>query len=85
MRIEDMKTRPRKSNEEFDNSAEPVWKHDKDGNAILVINKNQSTSDAGTQHLDFTEHRNTWRPSYDDTFKHKKSNDFEEDMYESDE
>lgn len=76
MRIEDMKTRPRKNSEEVE-TGDPIWKFDKSGNAILV----ESTSEVSTGHVSIQvkDIKNQWRPAYGDNFSRAKNNDFLED------
>ena len=64
MRINDMKTRPRKSSEimapKYD---DPEWTHDQNGNAILKSDKNSK----GTKKFspsELSEGQGRWRPGY---------------------
>ena len=82
MRIEDMKTRPRKSNDEYDTSNEPVWKFDKEGNAFLVPNKEKPNEENINLHT--TEIVGAWRSGNVDSFKPSKTNDFEEGEFDED-
>lgn len=63
MRAEDMKTTPRKANDNEDKSMdEPQWVHDKEGNAIL-ISKPKQLKDNSNQNESLEGHGG-WRPAY---------------------
>lgn len=63
MRIDDMRTRPRKSSDLSESDLnEPKWKFDKDGNAILIENVEEKTKKI--KHGEKLEGTGGWRPGY---------------------
>ena len=82
MRIEDMKTRPRKSNDSYEAQNEPVWKFDGEGNAILVERRERGPDPNSVPHS--VESQGQWRGSNLDDFKPQKTNDFDEGEFDED-